>query len=527
MSQKIEFNEEEVRKLYVNTLYTAEDVASMLGVGASTLVRFLRSKDIRKNQDKYRTILKQKRLKVPRPTREEVFNYYIEQNHSKKESAQYFKISDTQFSRWLKEYSLKKPMEKKRERYVMGQAWKKKPIPDLDELEKKYLNTDRTQDEVVEEFGVSLSTFRRWLTELNKHKDSSMLSATTCQSFQRKYGIPSFNMLNIQHLDVWLDKEKFLQYLLSGDHKKNTREIQAYFHVGQTSVFRNIEKFQARDLVDLNISRSSGEEEVFNALTDFSSCVMEIKNRGILSGKELDIYIPERHVAIEYNGTYWHSDKRREKTYHYQKSLDCEKNGVRLIHIYEYEWKDPRKKPIIESLLKIALGIVDNKIYARDCEIRLITNKEAKPFNEKNHLQGHRNAQITYGLFYNGELVQLMSFSKTRFNRNLNNSDEWEIIRGCPGSNNIVVGGVSKLFKHFIKTHNPKKIFSYCDFNKFDGRGYEAIGMKFVGYTGPDLNWILPGYKVVSRSPRKHSELQSAATGKLWGAGSKKYLWTP
>ena len=83
------------------------------------------------------------------------------------------------------------------------------------------------------------------------------------------------------------------------------------------------------------------------------------------------------------------------------------------------------------------------------------------------------------------------------------------------------------MFKHFIKMHNPKKIFSYCDFNKFDGRGYEAIGMKFVGYTGPDLNWILPGYKVVSRSPRKHSELQSAATGKLWGAGSKKYLWTP
>lgn len=527
MSQKIEFNEEEVRKLYVNTLYTAEDVASMLGVGASTLVRFLRSKDIRKNQDKYRTILKQKRLKVPRPTREEVFNYYIEQNHSKKESAQYFKISDTQFSRWLKEYSLKKPMEKKRERYVIGQAWKKKPIPDLDELEKKYLNTDKTQVEVVEEFGVSLSTFRRWLMELNKHKDSSTLSATTCQSFQRKYGIPFFNMLNIQHLDAWLDKEKFLQYLLSGDHKKNIREIQTYFHVGQTSVFRNIEKFQARDLVDLNISRSSGEEEVFNALTDFSSCVMEIKNREILSGKELDIYIPERHIAIEYNGTYWHSDKRREKTYHYQKSLDCEKNGVRLIHIYEYEWKDPRKKPIIESLLKIALGIVDNKIYARDCEIRLITNKEAKPFNEKNHLQGHRNAQITYGLFYNGELVQLMSFSKTRFNRNLNNLDEWEIIRGCPGSNNIVVGGVSKLFKHFIKTHNPKKIFSYCDFNKFDGRGYEAIGMKFVGYTGPDLNWILPGCKVVSRSPRKHRELQSAAMGKLWGAGSKKYLWTP
>ena len=58
-----------------------------------------------------------------------------------------------------------------------------------------------------------------------------------------------------------------------------------------------------------------------------------------------------------------------------------------------------------------------NRIYARKCTIKQISNGEAKPFNEENHLQGHRNAQITYGLFYKGELVQLMSFSKTRYNR--------------------------------------------------------------------------------------------------------------
>ena len=64
-----------------------------------------------------------------------------------------------------------------------------------------------------------------------------------------------------------------------------------------------------------------------------------------------------------------------------------------------------------------------------------------------------------------------MSFSKTKYNRNLG-ENEWEIIRGCPGSNNIVVGGVSKLFKHFIEDYKPNKVFSYCDFNKFDGKSY-------------------------------------------------------
>lgn len=195
-----------------------------------------------------------------------------------------------------------------------------------------------------------------------------------------------------------------------------------------------------------------------------------------------------------------------------------EDKGYRLIHIYDYEWNDERKRPIIESLLRITFGKVENKIYARNCEIREITNKEAKPFNEKNHLQGHRNAQITYGLFYKGALVQLMSFSKHK-------KYEWEIIRGCPGSNNIVVGGVSKLFNHFIKEHDPNQVFSYCDYNKFDGKGYEALGMKFIGYTGPDMKWIID-WTVVNRKPSKHKELKEKAVAQIWGAGSKKYLWT-
>ena len=199
--------------------------------------------------------------------------------------------------------------------------------------------------------------------------------------------------------------------------------------------------------------------------------------------------------------------------------------GIRLIHIYEYEWNDPDKRPLLESLLKIAFGKVNEKIYARKCEVREISNKEAKEFNDKNHLQGHRNAQVTYGLYYQGQLRQLMSFSKTKYNKNLKGENDWEIIRGCPGSNNIVIGGVSKLFKHFIKNNNPDKIFSYCDFNKFDGKGYEAIGMCFMGYTGPDMKWVLKDRSVVERQPSKHAELKKQSVDQIFGAGSKKYLW--
>ena len=240
---------------------------------------------------------------------------------------------------------------------------------------------------------------------------------------------------------------------------------------------------------------------------------------------EMDIYIPDKRIGIEYNGTYWHCSLRHDKNYHYNKSLIAENVGIRLIHIYEHEWKDPDKNEKIKSLLRIALGTAGNRIYARDCDVREITNAEAKPFNEENHLQGHRNAQVTYGLFHGGRLVQLMSFSRTRYNRNLKGDNDWEIIRGCPGSNNVVVGGVSKLFKHFLRDKKPDSVFSYCDFNKFDGRGYEAIGMRFVGYTGPNKWWVLPKGRVVERSPSKYHEYKEQAVASLYGSGSKKYLY--
>ena len=116
-----------------------------------------------------------------------------------------------------------------------------------------------------------------------------------------------------------------------------------------------------------------------------------------------------------------------------------------------------------------------------------------------------------------------MSFSKTA-NAKANGA-EWEIIRGCPGSNNIVVGGVSKLFKHFVKAYNVNSVFSYCDFNKFDGKGYEALGMEFIGYTGPDMKWVMSDWSVADRNPKKHKEYKEQAIAQIWGAGSKKYLW--
>lgn len=313
------------------------------------------------------------------------------------------------------------------------------------------------------------------------------------------------------------DRAKSIAFLQSADWKINS--LSERFGCSCTAVIHWLNRLDLRDYVEINTG-SRYEDELFSLFGKDGF----IRNQKILDGLEIDLYNPEKKLGIEFNGDYWHSDINKDRNYHFNKSRCAEEKGIHLIHIYEHEWNDPRVKPILISIIGLALGHVANRIYARKCEVREITNKEAEPFNNANHLQGHRNAQVTLGLFYQGTLVQLMSFSRTRYNRNLRGSDSWEIIRGCPGSNNQVIGGVSKLFTEFRRRYHPKSVFSYCDFNKFDGIGYERIGMRFIGYTGPDFVWLLPD-RVAKRRPSSHSEMEKKAYARIWGAGSKKYLW--
>lgn len=383
-----------------------------------------------------------------------------------------------------------------------------------DDLQNRVIAKNRATYGV--DYPMQLDCFKEQYKEtcFKKYGVSNYALTDQFKGSQKEAALDKFE--NEQFKELFYNRDKSITFLT--ENVMSVYELHTYFNVTVPTIESWLVRLNLKDYV--KHVRSHYENDLIEMFPNFKR-----NNRVALNnGQELDLYDPTLKLAIEFNGVYWHSDACVPTDYHINKSLAAEKQGIRLIHIYEYEWLDERKRPIIESLINIAIHNIPQKIYARQCSIRQITNKEAKPFNDKNHLQGHRNAQVTYGLFYNNELVQLMSFSKTKYNKNLKTDTEWEIIRGCPGSNNIVVGGVGKLFKHFIKEHNPTKIFSYCDFNKFDGKSYEAIGMQFTGYTGPDKTWII-GDKCVPRNPSKYTELKEKATGIIWGAGSKKYEW--
>lgn len=219
--------------------------------------------------------------------------------------------------------------------------------------------------------------------------------------------------------------------------------------------------------------RSKFEYEVFHFLRDelnISEDDIIVNTRSIIKPQELDLYLPKYNIAIECNGVYWHS--RVDKHKHANKTNACEELGIRLIHINEWEWQN--KRDICKSIIKSSIKQYDKKIYARKCEFREVNSKkEAKDFIEKNHIHGYVNAKFHYGLYYDDELVQIISISKSRF------KSGHELYRMRTKLNTQVVGGFSKLMQHqpFDYVH------SYVDRSYFIGVGYTTTGWKFVQKT--------------------------------------------
>ena len=102
-----------------------------------------------------------------------------------------------------------------------------------------------------------------------------------------------------------------------------------------------------------------------------------IGSRFVIPPRELDIYLPERRFAIEFDGLFWHSDVNSNitKTYHINKTEECLEKGIRLIHVFEDEWIE--KRGIVESRIKNLLGIYDKTVFARKCEIKNVVSSEA------------------------------------------------------------------------------------------------------------------------------------------------------
>jgi hypothetical protein len=260
---------------------------------------------------------------------------------------------------------------------------------------------------------------------------------------------------------------------------------------------------------------------------------------------ELDIYIPSKGIAIEYDGIWWHSEMvgGKNKIYHLSKTEECESKNIHLLHIFEPDWA--LKKDIVKNRLKHLLMNSKRSIYARRCMIREISAEDKKLFLTNNHLQGNDVSSVRLGAYYNDKLVSVMTFGKRRVcmgGRSAEN--EYELLRFCNGEERVI-GIAGKLFAYFIKTYHPSKIISYAD-RRYSSRDtfYSKIGFSLVSATPPNYWYFnLQNVKCLyhrfnfrkSELPRKlpsfdatlseWENMKNNGWDRIWDCGNLKYEW--
>ena len=412
------------------------------------------------------------------PPKDELYQHYIVENLSRKKLAEFYSVGEGVCTKWLKHYSITKDEKLKAE------ARKKTNL---------------------EKYGVEYYVQAPEFIQNNINNNLA------------KYGVENYAQKDILHLDIWKDKEKMAKFLLDHSPKMTSVEISNYFNVNISAALRKIHEFQLEDLTEYNAGRSHYENEIVEFLImecGISLNEIVLNDRSVLKGEEIDIYIPSKKFGIEFNGEYWHcelqkkySDHNGRSIIHQNKSLSAEEKGIFLFHIFEHEWdqqfinKNPKllnSKKNIKNRIKSILVKNTNRVPGRKTKIKELTFAQKKEFLDANHMQGNDITSSVYlGLFYKETLVACMTFSKSKFTKY-----QWELSRFCNLNNTNVIGGASKLFKHFLDKYvkNGERIVSYNDITKTQGDLYKILGFTCVSVNDPNYWWVnLDNYDIRSR----------------------------
>ena len=257
-----------------------------------------------------------------------------------------------------------------------------------------------------------------------------------------------------------------------------------------------------------------------------------------MGDKEIDLYFPDKKVAIEYNGLYWHTEQfGRGKYYHLNKLDGCNKNGINLMHIFEDEWLEHKDIVLSKIAHILHINLYDKKIRGHKCKIREISQLIAKPFFDKNHIQGYIAGSVILGAFYDEDLVGAVIFKKE------NVDGYYELTRMATKNNYLCHGVCGKLFKYFVDNYHPLYIKSFADRRwtiNSESNLYTALGFKLDEILKPDYRYVVGNQRLHKFGFRKQKlskkyNLPLSMTEKemcnslgfyrIWDCGLYKYVW--
>jgi len=251
--------------------------------------------------------------------------------------------------------------------------------------------------------------------------------------------------------------------------------------------------------------------------------------------KEIDIYLEEQNLGIEYCGLYWHNEDSPEprlKGYHLSKMLLAKSVGARLITIFEDEWLERQSQ--VKGFLLSVLGINSLKIPARKCTVEPLEKIEALEFLKAHHIQGPASGSLYLGLVYDTDLVGVIVGGAHHRGR-----DGLVLKRLCFKGGVTVMGGASKLFEAFkqnASSQGHKLIISWSDNRWSEGGIYNTLGFQLEKDSEPDYQYVRRSKRYSKQSLRKTAE--EVVTGRtelelrreqgysrIWDCGKKTWIF--
>jgi Pyruvate/2-oxoacid:ferredoxin oxidoreductase delta subunit len=298
---------------------------------------------------------------------------------------------------------------------------------------------------------------------------------------------------------------------------------------------------------DMFTKISKPHQEIIDILMMYHIPNIIINDRKVLSGKELDIYLPDNNLAIEMNGLKHHTELFGGKisTYHIEKTKGCQNKNIRLIHIFDDEWNN-KKNICISKLLSILKVNKNQSIYARKCVIKEINSEIKNTFLNKNHIQGEDKSNIKLGMFHEDTLVSVMTFSNS-FNMTnaVSINNQWNLSRFASDISLNVIGGAGKLLSYFIKNYKPKSIISFADmrWSEMNDNLYTKLGFNLVNIGNPNYSYynvklygnvrihkfswgkksILKKYPEMDSNKTEWELMQELGFDRVWDCGLLKY----
>lgn len=345
-----------------------------------------------------------------------------------------------------------------------------------------------------------------------------------------------------EQVNALLSKENLLAFIVNVQTKYNSKItsgiLSEHLSVGLNQTLKWLHAYELEDSVLINSGKSTGEIELYEYIRSVYSGIIIQSDRNTLAGKEIDIHLPEIKLAFEYNGTYWHSSILKHYKFHQDKVLHCKEKGIRLIHVYEYEWVDTVQREKIKKFIHNLISDNIKRLYAREFQVLEINSDIANIFLDRYHLQGKVNSPINLALCKDNKIYCVMSFGKPRFN----NDCEYELLRLCYYPDVRIIGGAEKLFKYFVDNWNPQSIISYSNIDKFTGEVYNKLKFNFVEITSPNYIWVEANtHNVLTRYQTQKHKLIDQGLGieeqtedeimtslgyyKIYDSGNLKFIW--